>query len=302
MSQSNQPVGSPDEGEVIGRPHAAYKRLLSEIDAVPAPLTPVTLDVPTVVTTSLGVLPELKPFEAELKALPGFNVSAFDKLEDYTLALSHAHAEYLGTSAPPEVLSELVNEATRVRTVLMADLEALVAHEIIPAERAAEVPKSLGYRGVAYDITRLIVIFRQYWEGVENNSALTRARLGEYEILSDRLITAVGVREQSSETVDAATVRRQRAFTLVVDAYDDVRRGLSYLRWKEGDLDTIMPSLYSGRVSRKKQEASPPPTGAPAPGTPAASSPAGIPPAASASGAQEPPVPIGLPGSNPFSP
>jgi hypothetical protein len=35
-----------------------------------------------------------------------------------------------------------------------------------------------------------------------------------------------------------------------VHAYDQTRRAVIYLRWNEGDADTIAPSLYKGRGGR----------------------------------------------------
>ncbi len=92
-----------------------------------------------------------------------------------------------------------------------------------------------------------------------------------------------------------ATLRRQRAFSLFVRAYAEVRRGVTYLRHHQDDVDDIMPSLYAGRTNRRKNESAP----AAAAGTPAAP----VPPAGPVM-APAPAVPAaaaGLPGSNPFS-
>jgi len=41
---------------------------------------------------------------------------------------------------------------------------------------------------------------------------------------------------------------------LVVNTYDEVRRAVHYLRWREGDAEEIAPSLYSGRRRRSKRD------------------------------------------------
>jgi hypothetical protein len=46
-------------------------------------------------------------------------------------------------------------------------------------------------------------------------------------------------------------VQRARAFTLLVNAYDACRQALAYLRWKEGDAESIAPSLFKKRPGRK---------------------------------------------------
>jgi hypothetical protein len=76
---------------------------------------------------------------------------------------------------------------------------------------------------------------------------------------------------------------------------------ISFMRWSEGDIETIAPSLYASRMkgSRKTDPAQP----ETAPSAPGTSLPAN--PASPASGAVTPsvtpPVAPGLPGSSPFA-
>ena len=41
-----------------------------------------------------------------------------------------------------------------------------------------------------------------------------------------------------------------RALSDLIYGYDQLRRMMSYLRWSEGDADSIVPSLYAGRGRR----------------------------------------------------
>jgi hypothetical protein len=124
-------------------------------------------------------------------------------------------------------------------------------------------------------------------------------------------VSAVGSREEAPANVAEVAQQRQRNFTLFVKAYDEVRRAVSFLRWKEGDLDRIAPSLYSGRGNsnvRPKQEpqpvvpATPPAQGGTTIGTGAATAPAATAPA-SANTAHTPAAGAsnGLPGASPFA-
>jgi len=38
-----------------------------------------------------------------------------------------------------------------------------------------------------------------------------------------------------------------------VNAYDHVRRIISFLRWNEDDVDQIAPSLYAGRTTGRRK-------------------------------------------------
>jgi hypothetical protein len=52
-------------------------------------------------------------------------------------------------------------------------------------------------------------------------------------------------------------VQRQRNFTLFANAYDQVRRAISYLQWDDDDLEKVAPSLYGGRIVQRKGDTPP---------------------------------------------
>jgi hypothetical protein len=135
---------------------------------------------------------------------------------------------------------------------------------------------------------------------------LQLGELDQAESIGEQLVNAVGTREQAPAVAAEVTQQRQRMFTLFLNSYDQVRRAVTYLRWNEGDIDTVAPSLYAGRAARKKPDE---PAPAPTPPTPVvapvkaggvtpspepvvsvAKPPAGI-----------PIVPAGLPGSSSFA-
>ncbi len=70
---------------------------------------------------------------------------------------------------------------------------------------------------------------------------------------------------------------RQRAYTVLSNAYDDVRRAISFLRWKEDDLEDIAPSLFGPRAARKKTDKPVTPAPQPGPVTPAPTAPVATP-------------------------
>ncbi|WP_437591731.1 hypothetical protein [Sorangium sp. So ce1000] len=75
-----------------------------------------------------------------------------------------------------------------------------------------------------------------------------QSRAGE---IGPQLLAALGVREHGKGPGPTeAADKRARAFALLVHAYDQTRRAIAYLRWNEGDADSIAPSLYKGRGGR----------------------------------------------------
>ena len=75
------------------------------------------------------------------------------------------------------------------------------------------------------------------------------------EILADQINQALGIREQMPELQAAAARDRQAAYSLFIEAYDEVRAAIAYVRRREDDVDTIMPSLYAGRNGGKRKPA-----------------------------------------------
>jgi hypothetical protein len=59
-------------------------------------------------------------------------------------------------------------------------------------------------------------------------------------------------REKSPEKVVEATNIRLGMFTLLSNAYDEIRRAFQFLRWHDDDAEAIASSLYAGRVASRK--------------------------------------------------
>ena len=234
----------------------AYQRIIDEMNKVPASeLIPINIDIPAAVATALGAMPEIMALRSKLVALPDFDIARLDKLEAYTLAIGHAHTRWLGASAPTESLEQISQEATVKRELLLSDASALAKRNMIDGQRLKELKGPIGFKNLSFDLFNLADMLRSNWTAISGKSALQLTELDQAEVLADRLITAVGLREQGPAIVAESAESRQRAFTLFVSAYDQVRRAVSYLRWNEDDVDTIVPSLYAGRNTGRARTA-----------------------------------------------
>jgi hypothetical protein len=120
------------------------------------------------------------------------------------------------------------------------------------------------------------------------------------------------VREQGPAAIAATAANRQRAFSLFIRTYEQARRAIAFLRFKEQDVDRIAPSLYGGRANsnhrRRGNEGSESSASA---GTGEPTTSIGIAPpampaapvmAAPANGAAVvgAPIPVGFPGNDPY--
>lgn len=235
---------------------AAYDQHLADMRALEDDdIKKVNLDIPTAGQTVLGVVAQLKPHREALVALPGVSPKAVDELETRTRAMVHAHTQWTFASAPTFPIAELVEKATPCRDKLIAAAGYFVAYGKIEAGKVSELRRGTSHRTLATDLLGLAMLLRPVVASVEGKTLVTVDQLDEAETLGEQILAALGERQQSTVTASEATQMRDRAFTLFINAYDQVQRGMSFVRWAAGDADALTPSLYGGKGRRKADKA-----------------------------------------------
>jgi hypothetical protein len=299
MDKQNETPATPPVQHEIKEFLAGFERVEAEVRAVPErDLVLVNLDVPSAVATALGAWPEIVQRREEVAALKGVDIAKFDKIRDYAFALGHAHSEYRAALGPADPIGTLAEEVTEAREQLFADAQGLGRRGLLEASRVEKLRSGVGYKNVAFDVLGLVGLFRERAQDLAGKTAVTAQELDQAAELAQRLVTAVGLKEQSPATITAAALLRQQAFTLFTQAYDEARRAIGFLRWHAGDSDTIAPSLWAGRGGRKAAE--PEPTAPIIAATPTGTT---KPSASSATNTALSSTPAaGLPGSTPFAP
>jgi hypothetical protein len=129
-------------------------------------------------------------------------------------------------------------------------------------------------------------------------------------VLAVQLLEGPIERMHAPLTPSEATVARERAFTLFYRAYDELRRAVTFLRWHDGDIEQLVPTLFLRSGKRKGEAAS---DGKPADSKRGADSKAGDSKNVTATAGQDDndgadqsgnatatSVPVGHPGGNPF--
>lgn len=232
---------------------AAFDQVAPEMAALSKDaLAPINIDIPRAVSQVLGALPGLLPMRPVIaKHMPIHDVGLLDRLETYALAAWYAHLVWLSSAGAGNALKPLLAEAVPLRENLLSDAEALARRGLLDAEAVAEIRAGRGHIDTANDLVALSALFSASWAEISGKTAATEEEVNRAGTLGPELLAALGVRERGAPhaPTDAAD-SRARAFTLFVRAYDQTRRAIAYLRWDEGDLDTIAPSLYKGRGGR----------------------------------------------------
>ncbi len=257
-------------------------------------LLQITVDPGAAVSTARGALPRIFSYRDQLSKLANFDIEDFDQLPVYASAALQATMLYQAASAPPEHFQQLVAEATALRESLLTAATALAQAELISGDRLGELKGPVGYRNIASDVLTLMNIIRNSWASVSARTAVTEEELDRAQWVGNQLFGDIGMRAQSPAAIAAFALERQQSYTLFVNAYDEARRGLSYLRWREGDVDRIAPSLFSGRKRKATTDAEVTEEAVPVT-TPAAAT------VVSSIAATATKPAVGLPGADPFA-
>ena len=212
-------------------------------------LRPVNLDLPAATTLVVGVTRALRTLRPEMERWFGEEMASdVDRLELVARAAAQAHAQYI-TADEEDDVQPLVAGAAEVRAGLVAEIASLGARKRIVPTDLGPLRGGKGYANLGFDVLQLVSFLTAAWEKIEHATGYSMAELEAAEGLANQLITAVGRRGQAVRSREADI--RERAFTLLFETYDRVRRMVVFLRWEQGDADRIAPSLHRPRRGRR---------------------------------------------------
>ena len=242
--------------------------VLGELRTLPyKELRAVNLDVPSTISRVLGAVPGILKLREELAVhTPTAALAEIDKLEEYAFALYEAHFARGYKNRAPEELRILGEEGSRLRTLLRGDAITLERRELLVGHTVRACRGLAGYRNIATDLHLLVRVLRDCWPAIQSKCAVTEEELTLAERIGHALMVRVGAWQQSKNDAPAGAELRVRAFTMLVNTYEEARAAIVYLRRRQNDADKIAPSLYAGRKRISKVvEEKPPAEAVPAP-------------------------------------
>lgn len=234
---------------------AACEKCLPRFLEIPADqLKAIKFNIPWATTAALGSIPEVMKLRDEAARVPQIKVSAFDDIQDVTLALSYANAMYQAACEPSDELKLLNDKALLWRNKLTAVLQMLVTCGLLNPEVLSRTSGLTGYRNVATDVQILCSVMITNWRQIAGKCPLERADVDAAANLAATILTTYGIREQGPASVEATADIRTRASTLFWDHWSETRRAIHFLRWGKGDADTIAPPLAAPRKRTAPEE------------------------------------------------
>lgn len=199
--------------------------------------------------------------------LPKFELANIDELETRAYAAWHCWM-LRGTAADSGAkLKPLIDLGTPLRGKLARAAASLRdAPELVDVPTIDKIAEQQGSRteDLAHDLVAYHDFFTSSWEKIHNNTVITLQDLANAQTTGLLLVEAIAARdvevpvtadpEHPATWVDAS-------FAHFADAYDQIRRAATYLRWGKGDVDKLFPSLWAqggGRPPKGDAEPAPP--------------------------------------------
>jgi hypothetical protein len=198
----------------------------------------------------IGSAPQIAHHREAIVAQFGADAGTMiDELPTIARATKQADVE-LTAAAVHGDLGPMEADLRAEHTLLITDAQSLANRKLLDPQRLDAARGTLSYRQLIHATLVLVALLREQWSTIEEHTPIKKADLDRTEEKATRMLTTLGEREQGATRVPAAEMRL-RALTDLVRRYDEVRRMVSYLRWREGDADDIAPSLYARRAGRR---------------------------------------------------
>ena len=240
--------------EVHARGETALVRLQPEIDALsPDELSTMNVDPGFTASRVLGAVPAIVELHGRIaRECPTVDLKAIDQLEDRAYALLAAHVNYETAILTPPGFASLTAEGFEARTVLLSIAQTFVTCNLLKQEQIASYKGGRGYHELADDVLMLTGVLKNGWVNFEHKAPVTLAQIERLQGVGEELTRLNGIRDAQPQRVSQLALQRLKLLTLVDRAYDEARRVFTYLRWREGDADSILPALRARSPGRPK--------------------------------------------------
>lgn len=243
-SKSTPPVVAAPTTEHIADASTAFEVTRADRDALDRhDLLAVNVDPGAAALIALGALPSIRMYASEIRALAPSCAHAVDSLERYAHATLHAHSLFK-VSTSNEEFARLFAEITTWRSRLLGVLSLAASFEIVDEAVVVKLRNAQGYRGWLEATGAAEDIVRKHWARLEGKNPLTVGDLATARDVAARFLEAHAQRSATAAGQTQSAIDRQRAFTLLANAYEEIRCALRFLRRRENDFDRFAPSLW----------------------------------------------------------
>lgn len=200
---------------------------------------------------ALRTIPRIAPLRADLLTLPNYDVGHFDRFGDLARALRFVQTELLRRIQRSTQLPQVAAEGWQMRSMMMAYAEALSHKGVFAPELIARLREGSGYRDLVEDLSVLVSEFQGLPASkIGADTVVTRADLTRASEIAHEINVQVGTGIDASQ--DELIAERRKLGGLLIEAHSEIRRGVAFLRWDEGDVNKLVPSLFVPAGPRRR--------------------------------------------------
>lgn len=232
----------------------AYEATQSDRDAVRLEaMAAINVDLPLATSRAAAAATRAARYAAELAQLP-VPADILARVTRFGLAAAQAHILHLAAEQPSPEIAAMAEPLYETREMLIADARALVARKLIQADVLSKLSGTRGHRDLGFDIMLLCTVFRSSWANIQGRSAVRLDELDPIHKQAERLVAAVGLRDDREKQKTHAHQQRVRAFHLLAREYDQLRRALTFILWGVAEVSDVAPPFTGGRGRTSAEE------------------------------------------------
>lgn len=219
---------------------------------------PVNVDAGGAAIIVLGALPSIAALAPDLEAeFWAFSVGQIEHVRSLALATLYAHARHRFHAAPAAVTPALVKDVAARRKQFVSMYRMAVEFGLLGAAPLRELRHANGHLNVAMDLLGVAQLFVEHWARLEGQIPLQHAEVLAAIDQATQLAEALSKREPRGKGGAVWRLEKRRSFTLMSNAYKDLRGMVAWVRRHERDVDSIAPSFHYRKPRPARSDATP---------------------------------------------
>lgn len=256
-------MSTPQFDPIQGK--AAFESLLPRYKAMPVEsLIAVNADAGLAAVAALGVASRANEPEllARFKSLPAaeFDASLVEQLPTIAWACWYAATEDQkgrALSSEAKLPADLVQKALNIESRMQACCEYYLNDHPEIAPQLAMLRAGTGHRDLAADLLGYASIYREHYSTLSTDKKYFIATDADDAVkAAEEMLSTLGAR--LSPEARLASDQLARAWTLLLDSYDEVATAGRWLLRRDAQVNKLFPSLFSMvRTRRSKAQKAP---------------------------------------------
>lgn len=233
----------------------AFERHLEAIQQVSVEdLIHLNRDIPSLISTVRAVVVRTAPFSSVIASLPLTDHVLLGRMADLAEGLSYIHSRVISTTRRVVEVAPLAEEAETLLAIFNGEFQMLFLRKVLPESTLPALDTTRGYKPLAANLRSVATFAQENWAKIESRCSLTAEDIKRAVSLHSEILGALGERTNDDKETLALVLLRNQTFTLLVQAYEELRHAMHYIRYKEGDADALVPSFYATRSGRSRKQ------------------------------------------------